>query len=127
MEKGEYEHPWIGVRGISLDPRTAQALDLPVTEGVLVQEVVAGSPAQKAGLRGGDRSYRVPYQTEPVLGGGDVILAIDGQPLRNFDDLITYLQEQTAVGQTVHLRILRAGKEQVVSLVLGKRPKVTTH
>ena len=127
MEKGEYEHPWIGVRGISLDPRIAQALDLPVTEGVLVQEVVAGSPAQKAGLRGGDRSYRVPYQTEPVLGGGDVILAIDGQPLRNFDDLITYLQEQTAVGQTVHLRILRAGKEQVVSLVLGKRPKVTTH
>ncbi|MGC8839157.1 MAG: PDZ domain-containing protein, partial [Anaerolineae bacterium] len=70
--------------------------------------------------------YRVPYQTEPVLGGGDVILAIDGQPLRGFDDLITYLQEHTAVGQTVRLRILRGGQEQEVSLVLGKRPRATT-
>lgn len=126
MEKGEYEHPWIGVRGISLDPQVAQALGLPVTEGILVQEVVVGSPAQKAGLQGGDRPYQVPYQREPVLGGGDVILAIEGQPLRHFDDLITYLQEHTAVGQTVVLRILRDGKEQEVPLVLGKRPRATT-
>ncbi|MGQ9566615.1 MAG: S1C family serine protease [Anaerolineae bacterium] len=123
MEKGVYEHPWIGIRGISLDPRVAQALGLSVAQGVLVQEVVAGSPAQKAGLRGGDHPYQVPYQTEPVLGGGDVILALDDHPLRNFDDLITYLQERTVVGQRVRLRILRDGREQEVSLVLEKRPR----
>lgn len=126
IERGVYEHPWIGIRGISLDPRIAEALGLPVTQGVLVQEVVTESPAQKAGLRGGKQPYRVPYQMEPVLGGGDVILAIDGQPLRGFDDLITYLQERTAVGQRVRLRILREGQEQEVSLVLGRRPRATT-
>ncbi|MBC7225222.1 MAG: trypsin-like peptidase domain-containing protein, partial [Anaerolineae bacterium] len=75
IAEGSYAHPWMGIRGTSVTPRIAHALGLPVEEGVLVEEVVPDSPAERAGLRGGEQPYQVPYESVPVLGGGDVILA----------------------------------------------------
>ena len=117
---GRYDDPWLGISGLSITPVVARALELPVEQGILLQEVVPEGPADRAGLRG---SYQ---QTEidegPLPTGGDIIVAIDGVELRDMDDLIVYLAE-TTVGQTVTLDILREGERQSVDLILEKRPE----
>jgi len=117
---GRYDDPWLGISGLSITPVVARALELPVEQGILLQEVVPEGPADRAGLRG---SYQ---QTEidegPLPTGGDIIVAIDGVELRDMDDLIVYLAE-TTVGQTVTLDILREGERQSVDLILEERPE----
>jgi 2-alkenal reductase len=51
-----------------------------------------------------------------------VIVAVDSQPVNDFDDLLTYIVNQTEVGQTITLRVLRDNAEQDVSVTLGARP-----
>jgi S1-C subfamily serine protease len=117
---GRYDDPWLGISGLSITPVVAGALELPVEQGILLQEVVPEGPADRAGLRG---SYQ---QTEidegPLPTGGDIIVAIDGVELRDMDELIVYLAE-TTVGQTVTLDILREGERQSVDLILEERPE----
>jgi len=122
IEKGSYDYPYLGIISDSrfTVAQLAGPLDLPVTEGVLVSEVAAGSAAEDAGLRGGTRDVEVVGTT--VRAGGDLIVAIDGYRLRDFDDLIAYLVRETTVGQEVVLTIIRDGKEMEVPLVLGHRP-----
>jgi S1-C subfamily serine protease len=83
--------------------------------------VTTDSPADKAGLRGSDRQVEIEGQQVSV--GGDVIVAVDGQPVKKFDDLITYLARSTEVGQTIELTVLRGGQEETVSLTLEARPE----
>ena len=110
IQNGSYAHPRLGIAGTTLTPDLAEAMGLSSNQrGVVVMDVTAGGPASKAGLRGSTGQSR----------GGDVITAIDGQSIRNFDDLSTYLFYNTEVGQTINLTILRGGKEQTVSLTLG--------
>jgi S1-C subfamily serine protease len=122
IEKGSYEHPWLGISGITLNPDLATASGLKKEQrGVLVVEVVKDSPADKAKLHGSDRSAELDGQSVQV--GGDVIVAIDSQPVLEFDDIVAYLARSTGVGQTINLRILRDGKEQDVAVTLAARPK----
>jgi serine protease Do len=121
IEKGSYQHPWLGLSGTSLTPSIAEAMDLdPDQRGVLVVEVMSGSPADKAGLQGSDRNVTIDGQE--VLVGGDVIVAIDGQPVKAFDDLVTYLVRSTEVGQDVSLTVLRRGVEMTLEVTLAARP-----
>jgi S1-C subfamily serine protease len=122
IAEGRYSHPWLGVRGYTLRPELVEALDLPVQHGALVAEVIAGGPAEDAGLQGGTREVAVPGYPEPVLAGGDLIIAIDGTPVGGMDDIITYLQ-RTEVGQQLTLTILRDGEQQSVRVTLGERPE----
>ncbi|RME48191.1 MAG: PDZ domain-containing protein [Chloroflexi bacterium] len=125
IKTGHYEHPWIGISGISLNPDLAKAMDLKADQrGALVVDVVPGSPADKAGLHGSDR--QVTIEGEQVRVGGDVIVAVDGQSVDGFDDLITYLARSTEVGQTVTLTVLRHGKTETVKVTLAARPKSET-
>jgi serine protease Do len=122
IETGHYEHPWLGISGTTLSPELAQAMGLdPDQRGVLAIDVTANSPADKAGLHGSDRQVEIEGLQGRV--GGDVIVAVDGNPVRGFDDLITYLTRNTEVGQTITLTVLRGGKEETVSLTLEARPK----
>jgi S1-C subfamily serine protease len=122
IETGHYDQPWIGISGISLVPDLATAMGLPADQrGALVVDVTADSPADKAGLRGSDRQAEIEGQQVRV--GGDVIVAVDGQPVKKFDDLITYLARSTEVGQTIELTMLRGGQEETVSLTLEARPE----
>jgi S1-C subfamily serine protease len=89
--------------------------------GVLVAEVVDGSPASQAGLRGSDR--QVELDGGQMQAGGDVIVGIDDQPVREFDDLVTYLARSTSVGDTVTLTLLRDGQERTVEVTLTARPQ----
>ena len=125
IARGYYPHPWLGIRGRSIEYWLVEGLDLPVGHGALVTEVDADGPSRKAGVRGGDREVllQVPGLNEPVPypAGGDIIIGIDDQPVDDFDDIITYLQS-TEVGQTVVLKILRNGKEIEISVALAERP-----
>lgn len=98
-------------------------MNLPADQlGVLVASVAAGGPADKAGLRGSSRTAEIEGQQVDV--GGDVIVAIDGQPVKDFEDLVAYLARSTDVGQTVVLNVLRDGESLSVSVTLAARPAV---
>jgi serine protease Do len=124
IETGSYEHPWVGISGVSMSPALAEAMDLPAGQrGILVVEVVSGSPADEAGLQGSDRQATI--EGEQVTVGGDVILGIDGQEVQDFDDLVAYLARNTQVGQRVTLTLLRDGAETNIDLTLAARPATT--
>ena len=121
IKTGHYEHPWLGVSGLSLNPDIAKAMGLkPEQRGALVVDVIPGSPADKAGLYGSDR--QVTIDGDQIRVGGDVITAIDGQQVRTFDDLVTYLARSTEIGQSVTLDVLSNGKEKQVKVTLVARP-----
>ncbi len=121
IEKGVFVHPYIGISGGSLTSQVAQAMDLPETQrGALVVSVTAGSPAEKAGLRGSAKQAEI--NGEQVQVGGDVITAIGGQPVKDFEDLTAYLARWGKVGQRVELSILRDGKTETLALTLAARP-----
>ena len=121
IRSGKFESPYIGIRGGTLTTAVAEAMSLPATtRGVLVAGVTEGSPAEKAGLKGSTKTVEIDGIETTV--GGDVITAIDGQTLRDFEDLTTYLSRQGQVGQKVNLSVLRNGTLQSVPLTLAARP-----
>jgi len=118
ISSGSYDYPYLGITSLSeITLYTQEALGLPQSSGVYLTEVVAGGPADLAGLRAGDTLTSSGYQA-----GGDLITSIDGLPVRDFSDLITYLLNNTSPGDTVTLTALRDGEEIQVELILGKRP-----
>jgi serine protease Do len=122
IETGHYDQPWIGISGTSLVPDLATAMGLEADQrGALVIDVTPDSPAAKAGLLGSDRQVEIDGGTAYV--GGDVIVAVDGQPVQDFEDLIAYLANNTEVGQKIELTVLRQGQEKAVSLTLEARPE----
>jgi S1-C subfamily serine protease len=121
VETGSYDrHPWLGLRGINVNYYIAKAAGFNVTYGWLIQEVIPGGPSDKAGLRGGTKTLTV-LGTQIKI-GGDLIISIDGHPVRNNDDIARILVEYTYPGQTVNLTIIRDGLKLVVPVTLGKRP-----
>jgi serine protease Do len=110
IASGKFDHPRLGIAGTTLTPDLLESLGLPAGQrGVVVMDVTEGGPASQAGMRGSSGQRR----------GGDVITAIDGQPIRNFEDLSTYLFYNTEVGQIISVTILRGGSEQTLQLTLG--------
>jgi serine protease Do len=121
IKDGRYAVPWLGISGGSLDPDLAQEMGLDADQrGALVVDVVPGGPADAAGLRGSDRQVTVDGADLRV--GGDVIIAIGGQTVETFDDLVAYLFSSTEVGQQVSLTVLRDGRQQQMEVTLAERP-----
>ncbi|MGD8968468.1 MAG: trypsin-like peptidase domain-containing protein [Anaerolineae bacterium] len=130
IARGSYPHPWLGIEPISLTAERARifrqaGMDVTVDEGVLLLEVTSGGPADQANLRGGNRVVQVGRYRVPL--GGDVITAVNGEPIADYQDLTVYLETQTRVGDTVSMTIIRddgAGdaQEQTVQVTLAKRP-----
>ncbi len=118
---GRYEHPWLGILAYAITPGLAQALDLPVEQGLLVAQIYRDSPAHKAGLRGGTRQVRVGNYR--VMIGGDIITAINGVAVDSMDSLTVYLESKTAVGDTVELSVIREGQPLTVRVELAARPE----
>jgi len=123
IKDGKYIHTWLGISGTTLIPDLANAMDLQTTQrGVLVEEIMPNSPAEKAGLRGSNEQATVNGQ--PVNVGGDVITAIDNQSVTDMEDLIAYLTRSTTVDQKITLDILRDGKKTTLDVTLVARPSV---
>ena len=122
INEGTVQYSWLGITGTTLTADLAEAMDLGRDQrGALVIEVTSGGPADKAGLRGSDT--RAGLEGEQAQVGGDVIVAIENAPVREFDDLVSYLVGSTSVGDEVTLTILRDGREQTVKVVLEARPE----
>ena len=105
-EPGTYEYPYLGLSSSSnLSLAAAQQLGLQSTNGALVASVVESGPSALAGLQ-----------------EGDMITAINGQQVQNFDELIAYLFGNTGPGDVVTLEVIRSGETQLIDLTLGARP-----
>jgi 2-alkenal reductase len=111
---GYYTYPWMGIGspGQEIDLHMMEALDLPQPTGVYITNVTPDGPADEAGLRAADSSGL----------GGDLLIAIDGNELIDFGDLVSYLVAHTEPGQLVELTIIRDGEFLQVPLTLGERP-----
>ncbi len=124
ISTGHYDHPYLGISGTTLVPPLAQAMNLkPDQRGALVGTVTKGGPAEKAGIRGSTQQTTINGARAQV--GGDVITAMNGQPVKTFDDIVAYLANSTQIGQTVTLTVLRDGKQQDVQVTLAARPSAT--
>lgn len=123
IEEGRYAYPWLGITGTTLTPAVAEFMKLPEgTRGALVVDVTKDSPADRAGLRGSDKILKV--EGEEYQLGGDVIVSINGQPVKEMDDLITYLVENARPDDTVILEVIHAdGRQEEVKVTLGERPR----
>lgn len=125
IDDGEVQYSWLGISTPSSEPglsvaALADELNLPVRNGVMISEVFVDSPADRAGLRGGTDLTDV--RGFPVPLNGDIIVAINGQMVRDIDDLVAYLVENTSPGDTVVLTIVRDRETLDLDVELGVRP-----
>jgi S1-C subfamily serine protease len=114
------DHSYLGITGADMNFQLAQLSGTNVTYGVLVENVVTGSPADKAGLRAGTNSVTVYSDVYYV--GGDVIVSVNGTRIVNQDALSSYLEQTTVSGQNIELGIIRSGSLTSVTVTLGTRP-----
>jgi S1-C subfamily serine protease len=115
---GKYDYPYLGISSIdTLSLPQIEALGLQSFTGAYVTSVTSNGPADKAGIRAGDQSTSAGLNA-----GGDLIIAIDGQTIHNFDDLLRYLINNKAPGDTVVLTVLRNEEQVDVTVTLDKRP-----
>ncbi len=118
---GKIEISYLGIEGTDLTTDLATTMNLDAKfKGALVTRITAGGPADKAGLRGGTKITTIDDAEVNI--GGDVIVSIDEQPVRQFDDLLNYLFVKTKPGQTVKITVYREGKNVDLSVTLGARP-----
>lgn len=121
IAKGSYEHAWLGITGRSMTMEVAEAMKLdPDLRGVLVIEVDPSGPAAKAGLKGSNEEATI-YGYEVEI-GGDIITKLGDQPVKEFENLATYLARYGEVGKTIPITVLRDGKEIELSVTLMARP-----
>jgi 2-alkenal reductase len=120
IRDGSYKYPYLGISSATdLSLAEIEALGLNTYTGAYVTQVTPGGPADQAGIQGGDQPTSLP---NGLQAGGDVITAIDGQPVTTFDGLLAYLTTNKSPGDTVVLTILREGQTMEVTVTLGARP-----
>ncbi len=118
---GSYNsHPYIGIAGVDMNFQLSQATRANVTYGVLIENLVTGGPAQKAGLVSG--SHQVTIEEQSYLIGGDIIVSINGTRIVNYDGLASYMEEHVVPGNVIEVGIVRAGSYHVIPIVVGARP-----
>ena len=114
---GRVRRPALGVRTIPITPELADQMGLPADNGLLIVQVVPGGAAEHAGLRGG--SERAYLGNVPIMLGGDLIVAIDGQPVQDQQALSQVMNSHRA-GDTVRMTIYRGKKKMDVNVSLGE-------
>jgi len=120
ISDGTYHHPWVGIAGRDINPDLAKVLQLTDARGFLIVNVVEGSPADKAGLKGSSETKEI--DGIEYLIGGDVVLSVDGNVVRKIDDILIHLQRYKSVGDEMVLEILRDGRVTNIVVKLDERP-----
>jgi S1-C subfamily serine protease len=112
IKNGSYPHPWLGLsgRGLTFDLNRELGLS-PNFKGVLVNSLVKDGPAEKAGVQGMHQSLR-----------GDIIVALDGIPVRNTPDLLSYIENNKSPGDRINISIYRNNHASNLVATLGQRP-----
>src|ERR1700723_1789335 len=118
ITEGRVRQAFLGAQTLEVGGWLAEALDLPVKDGLLIEEVTRGGPAAAAGLHGGDRAAMAGMRR--IMTGGDLIVAIDGAKIANQFDLNVALNRKRP-GDTVAVTIYRGGKKMDLQVKLGER------
>jgi 2-alkenal reductase len=116
---GEVRYAWVGIETQTVTPSLAKNVGFPAEEGAAIQNVVRNSPAEGAGLRGGNE--RKQFAGLPVEVGGDVIVAIDGEPVDTAEDVVRAVTARLP-GDRVEFGLIRGERRITVPVVLGERP-----
>jgi 2-alkenal reductase len=119
IAKGRVTYAYVGITTEDMTPATARALGYKVTRGALVVEVSPSSPGADAGLRGGDRQVNVLGQE--LSAGGDVIVEIDGRPIRRADDLVRIVSFSLKPNDVSVFTVIRDGRRKKVAVTLAER------
>lgn len=120
IENGSYEHTYLGISARGVNIPVAETLGLEKPQGILVIEVTPGSPADLAGLIGGDELEIV--DGFEIMIGGDVIIKVNNNPVITMNDLVVYLERNSRPGDFIDLKIIRDGQERSITVTLGERP-----
>lgn len=120
LEDGAHRHSLVGIRGTPMSPTVAEANGMDLRDGILVTEVVEGGPSDGVLQGGGGES--IEHNGFEVYKGGDLIIAVDGNPITTNEGLTSYLMRQTQPGDTVEFTIIRDGERQTVEVTLSERP-----
>lgn len=116
---GQYDYPYLGVSSFpSLSLDVVKALGLKQYTGAYVTAVVEGGPADRAGIKAGT----TPTSFPTLNAGGDLIIAVDGNEVRTFDEMLAYLITNKSPGDTVVMTVLRGDEKLDIPVVLDKRP-----
>jgi S1-C subfamily serine protease len=118
---GQIKRAYLGISGVAVS--TLPRLNLGVGQGVLVSGVTSGSPAAKAGIRGG--SAAATLQSGNVNLGGDIITAIDGKPVKTVSDIVSVVDAKKP-GDSVQVKVHRDGKDRTLDVKLAQRPNTAT-
>ncbi len=119
IEKGYYDYPYLGLSSISaLNLTLQEALGLPQANGAYVTSITPGGPADKAGIKAGTQ----PSSIEGYLKGGDLVIAVDGVKVNEFNDLLSYMILNKVPGDQITMTVLRNGTSVDMVVTLGKRP-----
>jgi S1-C subfamily serine protease len=114
---GRVKRPSLGIVSYGIGPDLASQMGLAVDSGVLIQKVVPGGAAERAGLRGGNEQAYVGNM--PIMLGGDLIVAVDGQAVNDPQD-INALMDKHQAGDTISVTIYRGKREMTLKLILGE-------
>lgn len=121
IKDGKVTHSYLGILGGTLLPDVSELMDLdPNFHGVLVRDVVKGSPGAKAGVK--PSTVEKQIDGDRILVGGDIIVSVDDVPVRRFEDLLAYLFVKTSPGQDIKLTVYRDGQNVDLKVTLAARP-----
>ena len=120
---GRVKRPSLGIVSYAIGPDLASQMGLAADSGVLIQRVISGGAAERAGLRGGDQQAYVG--NTPIMLGGDLIIGIDGQEVTDPQDISAIMDKHQA-GDTISVTVLRGQRKLTVKLVLGEARDSTT-
>ena len=118
---GRIARPYLGVTGKVIPPPILDLFRFPLTQGFLVEDVDKGSPAEAAGIKEG--SLEIVVERERYIFGGDIIMEIDGIPIRTPEDYVKAISP-LKVGQEVTLSLFREGQTRTIRITLGERPRL---
>jgi S1-C subfamily serine protease len=118
------DYGYLGVETLTIWPQLAERLEIDAETGALVQQIVADSPAEDAGLEAGDDEITFQGQQE-IAAGGDLIVAVDGRELTREHDLADEIADHEA-GERVRLTVIRDGSRRTLDVQLGRRPARAT-
>lgn len=119
ISKGRVSYPWIGASVYPLIPEFSNYLGLIAERGAMIMEIVPNGPADKAGLRGGNRQVQVGNSL--IIIGGDVITELNSEKVNSSDDLIRTIRDHRP-GDNIKLKILRDGRFLRINVILGEKP-----